>query len=316
MIKCLECGFEAPRLQWTHFKYNCTGRFSNGKEYKLVYPGAILVSEEVAKKTAITLENLIKKYGEVAGTEKWNQYREKQAKSNSFEYKQEKFNWTKDQFDEYNSSRAQTLEKMMMRYGEIEGAAKWENYCLRQAYTNTKEYFVEKYGEEVGVEKYLSVNKKKAITTNPLALSNHLNISVEDATGIIVSRQKSFFSNIEKEFIELIEKKIGKLQHTSLHKPFGLWSTYLNTYVVYDIKHNDYVIEFNGDYWHANPLLYKETDMLRGKSAACVWEKDMLKLKTAQDRNLKTLVIWESEFKVNKEATIEKVIKCISNELP
>ena len=29
MVKCLECGFESSRLQWTHFKYNCTGRFAN-----------------------------------------------------------------------------------------------------------------------------------------------------------------------------------------------------------------------------------------------------------------------------------------------
>ena len=34
MIKCLECGFESSRLQWTHFKFNCTGRFNNGTEYK------------------------------------------------------------------------------------------------------------------------------------------------------------------------------------------------------------------------------------------------------------------------------------------
>ena len=60
MPKCLECGFEASRLQWTHFKYKCTGRFSNGREYKKVYPSALLVDKELAKNTAITKNNLIK----------------------------------------------------------------------------------------------------------------------------------------------------------------------------------------------------------------------------------------------------------------
>lgn len=50
MPKCLECGFESSRLQWTHFRYKCTGRFKNGTEYKKAYPNALLVDEEIAKK--------------------------------------------------------------------------------------------------------------------------------------------------------------------------------------------------------------------------------------------------------------------------
>ena len=33
MPTCKECGFTASRLQWTHFKFNCTGKFNNGKEF-------------------------------------------------------------------------------------------------------------------------------------------------------------------------------------------------------------------------------------------------------------------------------------------
>lgn len=59
MIKCLECGIESNRLQWTHFKFNCTGRFKNGCEYQLAYPNALLVDESIVKKTAVTLDNVI-----------------------------------------------------------------------------------------------------------------------------------------------------------------------------------------------------------------------------------------------------------------
>ena len=129
MIKCLECGFISQRLQWTHFKYKCTGKFANSKEYMLAYPNAKVVSSELAMSTAITLDNLIKKYGPAEGSIRWNEYKQKQSYSNSLEYKKKRHGWTKEQFDEYNSSRAQTLQKMIERHGEIEGAEKWEQYC-------------------------------------------------------------------------------------------------------------------------------------------------------------------------------------------
>lgn len=314
MLKCLECGFESERLQWSHFKYKCTGRFKNGKEYQKVYPFAKLVDETLAKKSAITLKNLIQKYGPTEGQIRWDNYRKKQAYTNSYEYKKEKYGWTKEQFDQYNSSRSQTLEKMITRYGEVEGTKKWQDYCERQAYTNTKEYFIEKYGKDLGYQKYLEINKSKSVS-NPNILSKKLGITINEAVDIIVSRQKNLFSsNLEKEFINLIENNFGKLEHSSISKPFGKWSDYLNTYVVYDIKHKNCIIEFNGDYWHGNPKIYKEDFIIRGISVKDIQKRDHLKLKTVEDLGFKTLVVWEYDFKQDKQKTIEKVIQWILKE--
>jgi hypothetical protein len=314
MVKCLECGFESTRLQWTHFKFNCTGKFKNGKEYMLAYPGAKVVDPYLAKSTAITLENLTKKYGAIDGNQRWQEYRSKQAHSNSYEYKKEKFGWSKEQFKEYNSSRSQTLEKMILRHGETEGIAKWELYCARQAYTNTKNYFIEKYGLDKGTGKYIAINKKKSVNS-PALLSEKLNISLDQATEIILSRQKQFFtSNLEQEFISAIEQQIGTLDNTTKNKPFGKWSSLLNTYVIYDIRHKKCIIEFNGDYWHANPNIYKDDTIIRGKKAVDIRHKDMLKLKTVQDLGYKTLVVWESDFKNHKDSTIKQVCEWILRE--
>jgi len=315
MIKCLECGFISQRLQWTHFKYKCTGKFANSKEYMLAYPNAKVVSSELAMSTAITLDNLIKKYGPAEGSIRWNEYKQKQSYSNSLEYKKKRHGWTKEQFDEYNSSRAQTLQKMIERHGEIEGAEKWEQYCLRQAYTNTKDYFVNKYGLDDGTKKYLEINQKKSIPHSPVLLAKQLAISTDEATQIIVSRQKNFFvSNLEIEFTNMLAKEIGELDHSSLSRPFGKWSPYLNTYVVYDIKHNNCIIEFNGDYWHANPAIYNDHAIVRGATASSIRERDMLKLKTVEDLGFKTLTVWENEFKSNKESTIQRVAEWILKE--
>ena len=315
MIKCLECGFESSRLQWTHFKFNCTGRFNNGTEYKKYYPNAKVVDKDLAKKTAITLDNLIKKYGDIDGVSRWESYKHKQAESNSLEYKKEKHGWTDNQFKEYNNSRSQTLEKMISRHGETEGILKWESYCSRQYYTNTKLYFINQYGEDVGTKRYIEINKKKSVG-NPKVLAEKLNISLSEAVDIIISRQKNFFrSNLEKEFIQLLEEKMGPLEHTSFKNPFGKWSDDLKTYVVYDVKHKNRIIEFNGDYWHANPKIYREDAMIRNKKAVDIWERDMLKLKTVEDLGFFTLVVWESDFNFNKVKKVEEVIEWISKDL-
>lgn len=320
MIKCLECGFEAERLQWTHFKYKCTGKFSNGREYMSAYPGAIVVDPELANKTKVTLENLISKYGEIEGKNRWDSYRQKQAISNSFEYKQQKYGWSKDQFDEYNSSRSQTLEKMITRYGEINGAIKWEQYCERQAFTNTLQYFIEKYGEHLGSIKYKEVNLGKSSYVNPKLLAEKMNISVEDAIDVILSRNKcsgsTWGSLLEKEFTNLLEINLGeKLEYSTFSKPFGKWAPLLNSYVIFDIKHKNCVIEFNGDYWHANPNLYKKDAIIRGRTVHEINERDELKKQTAINLGFRYMVVWESEYKQNKQQMINEVIKWMRNGL-
>lgn len=320
MIKCLECGFETDRLQWTHFKFKCTGKFNNSKEYKLAYPDAELVSKELSAKTAVTHRRLVEKYGEQVGTSRWNIYKEKQAKSNSFEYKQKKHGWTKEQYDHYNSSRAQTLSKMIERYGEYEGNLRWISYCERQAFTNCRTYYIEKYGQELGLQKFLHLNKQKSSAVNPELLSIKLGISLDEAVQIILSRTTNtgdvWGSNLEKEFTTMLIDKIGELEYSTFTRPYGKWSVLLGSYVIYDIKHLNYIIEFNGDYWHANPKIYKDECVIRGRTAAEIQEYDYKKLKTVEDLGFKTYTVWESDFKQDKHELIRKVVAWMQNGQP
>lgn len=309
MIKCMECGKMVNRIQWTHLRYKCTGRFKTCEEYITFYPDATTVDESIAKKTSLTLENMISKYGSEEGKKRWNSYREKQAYSNSFDYKSKKYGWSKEKFDEFNSSRAITLEKCIQRYGEKEGLERWHSYCEKQAYTNTKEYFVVKYGKEDGIKKFIEYNKQKGKSNSAVYYSELFDISLDEAVQLIINRQNiKYGSVLEKEFTTLLEQKMGPLEHTSFNNPYGRWSNELNSYVIYDIKHGDCIVEFNGDYWHCNPKLYESTDTVRGKTAQDIWNKDKIKIETALKVGLRVLVVWESEFKKDKNLTIERVM--------
>ena len=313
MIKCKECGFEAERLQWTHFKYKCTGRFSNGKEYMAAYPGASVVSPELAKRTSVTEAGMIKKYGNSEGRIRWNSYREKQSISNSFEYKKEKHNWSEDQYKQYNLSRSSSLYTFITRHGETQGVIKWQEYCDRQAYTNSLNYFVEKYGCVAGNEKYNEICSLKAHTADNV-MQRH-GVSESQAHDILASRQSKlqYTSRLEINIINLIEEQLGEpLDHSIKSKQYCVYGN--NKANFYDIVHMKRAIEVNGNYWHCNPATYKHNYLHPHAQilAEDIWLNDKAKVKLLMtERNIDTLVVWEDEYQRTPEQTIERCLKWI-----
>lgn len=79
-------------------------------EYFSIYKGMSMSEAKKAKKEyqsrrVNTLDNFIKKYGEIEGEIKWQEYKDKQAYSNSYEYKREKYGWTLEKWEKFNKSR-------------------------------------------------------------------------------------------------------------------------------------------------------------------------------------------------------------------
>jgi hypothetical protein len=310
MPKCLECGFEAPRLQWTHFKYKCTGKFNNGQEYMTAHPGAKTVDAELAQRTAVTLESFVRKYGEEEGARRFDSYRQKQADSNKLEYKKHKHGWTEEQYREYNLSRAITPETMIKKYGLEDGIRRYEDYCNKQKFTKSREYVVTTYGEA----KWEEINRLKTIPHNPVMLAERDNITIDQAVSKIAARHTcAYVSDLELEFVTELEKLVGKLDHTNKHSPYGKWDHENNRYVVYDVKHGSCVIEFNGDYWHANPAIYDAQDHIRGKSAQDIWSKDQIKLDIARKAGLNVKVVWEHDYRSNKDQVLKELAEWIQN---
>ena len=315
MPKCLECGFEAPRLQWTHFRYKCSGRFSSSAEYSKEYPNAKLVDDDLAKKTAVTLTNLVTKYGEEEGVRRWDTYRAKQAASNSLEYKKEKHGWTEEKFDEFNKSRSQTLGRMISRHGEEEGTLRWMRYCERQAFTNSERYFIQQYGLAGGAQRFREINALKRGANDPAVIAKKLGMSLDEAVELVCKRrQLTYTSKLELSFVVDLESLLGeKLEHSNTTSPFGKWDKNASCYYVYDIKHHDCIIEFNGDYWHANPRKYSATDVIRGTQASSIWEKDARKMRLVEDLGFRTMVVWEHDYRENPVEVYKGVIKWMRN---
>ena len=135
-------------------------------------------------------------------------YRNKQAETITFEYKKDKYGWTEEDFSKYNKSRSVTLENMIKRHGEIDGKAKFDEYCEKQAVNgNTLEYFVSKYGKKDGNKQYEKVCANKSHTYD-----NYVRLyGEENAEEKLTKFHKGcngFYSIISQQFFEELTKKI------------------------------------------------------------------------------------------------------------
>jgi hypothetical protein len=74
------------------------------------------------------------------------------------------------------------------------------------------------------------------------------------------------------------------------------------------------LVEYNGDYWHCNPKKYDKNylNIKKNKTAKEIWEYDKNKLYLAKNNGYNCEVIWESDYKKNKNIIIE-LIKIYEN---
>jgi hypothetical protein len=249
------------------------------------------VANAFTKTTAVTLENLMKKYGENNGKLRWVKYRNLQAVTNTFEYKKEKYGWNKSDFDKFNRSRAITEENLINRHGESEGKLIFDEYCKKQV-TNgkTPEWFIEKHGEIKGnqIYKLMSINKAKG-TSSP---------------GCVSKVSQEFFDRLDHYFNNLFNTRYSKKNKESIFYIDEIKKTYS---VDYYIEELNLAIEFNGDYYHANPNKYhadfdfSELSKNRKITAKDLWEKDEKKYHLLEKyHGIKTIVVWESDYYKNK----------------
>lgn len=295
LCRCYDCvcekfpNFKDVRFKFAHkaAKYTQYGFGVPDEDFKPVCDA----------RQSVTKEKMIKKYGITEGTERWNSYCKKQADSNKFEYKHEKYGMTYEEYDEYNKSRAVTLDNMIKRYGVQDGLFHWNQYVERQRYTCTLEYFIEKYGDTIGTEKYNDFVEKRNTSNRlfgPSAIS-----------------------------LEMFDKLIKNYKNNIVYYDENEYSVHTNKLCLYHVDYYDktlnIIIEFYGDFFHLNPKIY-DADFIQFKHhekailAKNRWQHDKERIDDIQQTlNCKVIIVWESTYRNDKKGTINSLIQMINN---
>lgn len=276
-------------------------------------------------KTGITLRRCLILYGR-AGYDRWNEYKLKQAESNRYEYKKEKHGMTREEFDEYNQSRASCLDNFIKRHGEEEGKKKWDEYVQRQSYAGvTEQYFIDKHGADEGARLWSELLIKKAHTVEGV-LSRNPGMTYEEAVEVVSnihSKTKSGYSlKSQKLFWKIYEhlsqEKRAACYFAELNKEYGKYDHDRKCYRKYDfvLTEPKIVIEFNGDYFHANPNKYKPTDefFFGDQTAAEIWKDDLHKQRLIESHGFKFLCVWESDYDENPQEVLLRCLNAIYDE--
>lgn len=276
------------------------------------------ISEEDVKKNssrydAASLESFIKHHGEEEGRRKYEEYTAFQGVKNTYEYKRDHKGWTKEQFNEYNRSRAVTLENMQRRYGEEEGRKRFNAYCQWQAYAGCAlEYFQNLYGEEEGLRRYSRINSQKVCSLESFIdkYGESLGYSkwMEHSAKHIGYSEKSqtFFNRLCKLLPPDITSKCFYATHggeQTIALPSG-------KNALPDFLLGNKIIEFNGDYWHRNPKLF--AGELVTEDVKLVWEQDKTRLSELEKLGYSVLVVWELDYRRDPDGTFVRCLEFLN----
>lgn len=270
------------------------------------------------------------RYG-IAGIDKFKNYSERQAETNSFEYKNKKYGMTKDEYKEYNDSRAVTKNNLITRHGEEKGLSLWESYVDRQRYAGVKkEYFIEKYGKETGCDIYDKMIIKKSHTID--GVMSRDGCTYNEAVEWVTKRFSDSgvglnfgYSKISQELFWEIYKNLSKEDRThcyfaELNKEFGKFDHKNSCYRKYDfcLTNKKIIIEFNGDYYHANPATNLPSDIVsihgNKKLVSDIWKNDEHKNNLIRNFGYNVIVVWQSSYDESKIETIIKIMGIINEE--
>lgn len=266
-----------------------------------------------------TYERYVLSYG-VYADQKWESRRKFMSDKNTFEFKKRRYGWSEEDFDNFNATRKQTKQRMVERYGEVEGTCRWESYVAKQQIAGvTLEWFQQKHGLIGGEMRWKVLCKTKAHN-----FENYMKKygCAELAAQKLIqkySKQTPFFSSKSQNLFELIRVRISSppecVYYAQHQGEFGSYDSVNQRYYKYDFvdTQRKICIEFNGDHYHGNPNLYKPDDIpkaLRGnnkKTAKQCWEADKIKLSHIESQGYQTVVVWEADFDSDVNAVVAKI---------
>ena len=284
-VKCPICGLKTHQLNAAHFEYI---HHISYKLFKIAYPNQKITAE-------IYIKNNLR--GDNNPMSKVNASEEKRKQCSPFA-------------KEFYESRGISLEKrdkFMKKVNKTRSYTAKIDYYLNKGYsyeeaeklrserqrTFTLEKCIDKYGKEEGTR--IWQDRQDKWKAKVFAEDSHI------STG---------YSKVAMQFIEEIllnEENTEGLLYGKYEK--CIYDKDFKTFNKYDLTNPKTmrIIEFNGDFWHMNPNIYKPDDVNKcfKLTAKEKWEIDRLKVEAAKKRGYEVLVIWENDYNKNHDEIIK-----------
>lgn len=171
---------------------------------------------------------------------------------------------------------------------------------------------------------YDLINAKRVPNTR---IEYYLNKGFDENTArlLLSERQRTgYYGSHSKECTEFINMLLEHISNTDDYRfggyEFKLKSNVTGKYYFYDFTdiRKKKIIEFNGDFWHVKDDNLSEEELQKLHPVSKRPYKDILlydkeKYKFAKKNGYKVLVIWESEYKKDPDATVRKCVSFLTS---
>ena len=235
--------------------------------------------EERNKKTiSYGLKPAIMRYGDIEGRKKWEETLRRKIKTMSEVKKIRPYRngrtlveyQKRCGIEEGYKKWVQRNEKQKYRfslffyidtYGEEIGVKKWEEYCDSMCKTTLK-IFIEKYGQDTGTERYnkyverIKYGQSEEYYINKYGEKNG-SIKYKEFTISKISNFKDRYSKISQDLFWNIFESLNNenrekcfFYELNYEYCFYVWEKNM-TIINVDFKMGNKLIEFDGDYWHS-----------------------------------------------------------------
>jgi hypothetical protein len=193
------------------------------------------------------------------------------------------------------------------KYGDEQGQVLWNEYCVKMNKT-TLDSFIERYGEKIGVERYdLFINKIKEKNKESFFIEKYGEengkVKYKEFITKKISNFKDKYSKISQDLFWNIYKELKQSQNCYFYElnheyVFYVWNNDM-TIINVDFRMDDKIIEFDGDFWHSSE---KQIDIDKKRDYFLI------------SKGYKIKRVKEKEYRKDKNKIINECIKFLKNE--
>ena len=311
-----------------HFQKKYPGKTID--DYIREFPDAPLVCEKTSNKLSEVMKSYMnrpeikQKYSDLFKGDK-----NPNAKCNTTEEYRKSISPFSKSFKKYDGMTDDEKEKQIREYLQCDRDDRNTNqvkYWINKGYseeeakqkvserqsTFTLEKCIERYGDEEGTRRYIERQKNWSAKLEAMYQQGMF-------SKVPLTQNSSIFSKFEKDMVDSIIDKLDldlDIDDINCYKNSQFQLSNVNEecnnkIFSYDFKFENKIIEFNGDFWHMNPDIY-DSDYCHpytNLSAEEKWNFDEIKLECAIQNGYDVLTVWESEYKENKEAALQKCVE-------